>query len=222
MSSQIKIMVVDDHPVVRKGIVAMLETEPDLKVVGECANGAEAIERVQTLKPDVILMDLVMPKVDGIEAIKGIRQIVPNACILVLTSFSAADKVFPSLNAGAMGYLLKDSDPSELIKAIHQVYTGQAYLNPQITRQVLNMFSQPVIGHEAVEEELTDREQEVLKHVARGLSNAEIAQILVVSEATVHSLVSKILAKLHLSSRTQAALYALRRGMVSLDDEQVL
>jgi two-component system, NarL family, response regulator LiaR len=219
MSSQIKIMVVDDHPVVRKGIVAMLDTEPDLKVVGECCNGEEAIQRVLTLKPDVILMDLVMPKVDGIEAIRGIKQIVPNARILVLTSFSAADKVFPSLNAGAMGYLLKDSDPAELVKAIHQIYTGQAYLNPQITRQVLTTFNQPLTPRDVVEEELTDRETEVLKHVARGLSNAEIAQILVVSEATVHSHVSKILAKLHLSSRTQAALYALRRGMVSLEEE---
>jgi two-component system, NarL family, response regulator LiaR len=218
MSDPIRVMVVDDHPVVRKGIMAMLETEPDLLVVGEGTNGEEAIQKAWTLKPDVILMDLVMPKVDGIEAIRAIKARMPDMQILVLTSFSTTDKVLPSINAGASGYLLKDSDPAELVKAIHQVFRGEATLNPAVTRQVLEAIAQPGgIKKDPPVEELTDRELEVLRYLAQGLSNTDIARVLVVSDATIHSHVSKILAKLHLASRTQAALYALRRGLAHLD-----
>jgi NarL family two-component system response regulator LiaR len=219
MNKNIRVMVVDDHPVVRKGIVAMLLTEPDLEVIGECSDGEEAITQAGLLKPDIILMDLVMPKVDGIEAIRAIKQNSPEIRILVLTSFSASDKVFPALNLGASGYLLKDSDPVELIEAIHKVHRGEVILNAEITRQVLQHLTHQQETHKENEvETLTDRELEVLKCMARGQSNTEIAQQLVVSEATIHSHVSKILAKLHLTSRTQAALYALRKGLVSLDE----
>lgn len=224
MNEPIRILVVDDHPVVRKGIVAMLEIEPDLLVVGECSNGEEAIQKTGQLNPDVILMDLVMPRIDGVEAIRAIKQTQPDARILVLTSFGTSDKIFPSLNAGATGYLLKDSDPTELITAIHKVYNGEGWLHPAITRQVLSQLSQQAaaptpVRQRAPEEDLTEREREVLRFIAQGLSNQEIARNLVVSEATVHTHVSKILTKLNLNSRTQAALYALRKGLATLDAE---
>jgi two-component system, NarL family, response regulator LiaR len=222
MNERIRIMVVDDHPVVRKGIVAMLETEPDLDVVGECSNGQEAIQQSLFLQPDVILMDLVMPRVDGIEAIRAIKQDQPDARILVLTSFGTADKIFPSLNAGASGYLLKDSDPNELLTAIHKVYSGEGWLHPAITRQVLAQLnqqaaSQPAPRAHSPEDDLTEREVQVLRYIAQGFSNAEIARQMTVSEATVHTHVSKVLTKLNLNSRTQAALFALRKGIATLD-----
>jgi len=216
MSGKIRILVTDDHIVVRKGLVAMLETEPDIQVIGEASNGAEALKMAQELIPDVVLMDLVMPVMDGIEATRQIKQTVPSVNILVLTSFSTNDKVLPSLNAGAIGYLLKDSTPAELVRAIHQVAQGEGSLNPTVTRQVLAQMQSPTIP---AEEELTERETEVIKLMAHGYSNAEIARLMVVSNATVHTHVSRILSKLNLSSRTQAALYALKKGLVSLDED---
>jgi len=216
MSEKIRILVTDDHIVVRKGRVAMLETEPDIQVMGEASNGAEALKLAQELIPDVVLMDLVMPVMDGIEATRQIKQTVPSVNILVLTSFSTNDKVLPSLNAGAIGYLLKDSTPAELVRAIHQVAHGEGSLNPSVTRQVLAQMQSPP---PPAEEELTERETEVIKLMAHGYSNAEIARLMVVSNATVHTHVSRILSKLNLSSRTQAALYALKKGLVSLDED---
>lgn len=216
MSGKIRILVTDDHIVVRKGLVAMLETEPDIQVIGEASNGAEALKMARELIPDVVLMDLVMPVMDGIEATRQIKQTVPSVNILVLTSFSTNDKVLPSLNAGAIGYLLKDSTPADLVRAIHQVAQGEGSLNPAITRQVLAQMQSPTIP---AEEELTERETEVIKLMAHGYSNAEIARLMVVSNATVHTHVSRILSKLNLSSRTQAALYALKKGLVSLDED---
>lgn len=219
MSNPIRLLIVDDHIVVRKGLAAMLETEPGLQIVGEASNGAEAVELAKALRPAVILMDLMMPVMDGIEATRRIKQEAPECNILVLTSFSTNDKVLPSLNAGAIGYLLKDSTPTELVKAIHQVAQGEGSLDPAVTRQVLQKIQQPVASAPA-QEELTDREREVLKFMARGYSNAEIAQLMVISNPTVHTHVSRILAKLNLSSRTQAALYALRKGLVTLDETE--
>lgn len=216
MSEKIRILVTDDHIVVRKGLVAMLETEPDIQVIGEASNGAEALKMAQELTPDVVLMDLVMPVMDGIEATRQIKKTVPSVNILVLTSFSTNDKVLPSLNAGAIGYLLKDSTPAELVRAIHQVAQGEGSLNPAVTRQVLAQMQSPP---PPAEEELTERETEVIKLMAHGYSNAEIARLMVVSNATVHTHVSRILSKLNLSSRTQAALYALKKGLVSLDED---
>jgi NarL family two-component system response regulator LiaR len=217
MTRSICVLVADDHAIVRKGIRALLATEPDIEVVGEAENGREAVTEAERLQPDVILMDLVMPEVDGIEAIRRITGRQPEARILVLTSFAADDKVFPAIKAGALGYLLKDSGPEELVQAIHQVYRGESSLHPTIARKLLHELSRPS-ERPPTPEPLTEREVEVLRLVARGLSNQEIADQLVISEATVRTHVSNILGKLHLASRTQAALYALREGLASLDD----
>ncbi|NTU74976.1 MAG: response regulator transcription factor [Anaerolineaceae bacterium] len=216
--SKIKIMIVDDHPVVRKGMIALLQGEADMDVVGECGNGAEALEQYPRLKPDIVLMDLVMPVMDGIEAIQRIRADHPKARILVLTSFTTNEKVFAAIKAGAAGYLLKDSDPEELIKAIHQVHRGESSLHPSIAHKLLAEFSQPApVKNDA--EQLTEREKEVLALIARGLSNQEIAAQMVVSPATIHSHVSRILAKLQVSSRTQAALFAIREGYITFGNK---
>jgi NarL family two-component system response regulator LiaR len=219
MNDVIRILVVDDHIVVRRGLIAMLETEPGMQIVGEAANGAEAVEQARKLVPDVILMDLVMPVMDGIEATRQIKQEMPSVNILVLTSFSTNDKVLPSLNAGAIGYLLKDSTPADLVRAIHQVAQGEGSLPTEVTRQILAQLQTPIASPEQpIEEELTERETEVLKLMAHGYSNAEIARLIMVSNATVYTHVSRILAKLNVSSRTQAAIYALKKKLVALDE----
>ena len=218
MTKMIRVLVVDDHAVVRQGIRALLATETDIEVVGEAENGREAVAEAEGLQPDVILMDLVMPEMDGIEAIGRITARQPEARILVLTSFAADDKVFPAIKAGALGYLLKDSSPEDLVAAIHQVHQGESSLHPTIARKLLQELSQPPDKPPTLEP-LTEREVEVLKLVAQGRSNQEIAGALVISEATARTHVSNILHKLHLASRTQAALYALREGLASLDDE---
>ncbi len=218
MTKIIRVLVVDDHVVVRQGIRALLATETDIEVVGEAENGQEAVAEAESLQPDVILMDLVMPEMDGIEAIGRITARQPEAQILVLTSFAADDKVFPAIKAGALGYLLKDSSPEELVGAIHQVHQGESSLHPTIARKLLQELSQPP-DKPATLEPLTEREVEVLKLVAQGRSNQEIAEALVISDATARTHVSNILHKLHLASRTQAALYALREGLASLDDD---
>lgn len=213
----LRVLLVDDHTIVRRGIRALLATEPGMEVAGEAENGAEAVTAVERLAPDVVLMDLVMPEMDGIEAIRRIRAARPATRILVLTSFVADDKVFPAIQAGALGYLLKDSSPEDLIRAIRQVARGESSLHPVIARKVLAELTQ-ASGKPPTADPLTERELGVLQLVARGLSNAEIAAQLVISEATVRTHVSSILAKLHLASRTQAALYALRQGIATLDE----
>ncbi|MFO8037615.1 MAG: response regulator transcription factor [Anaerolineales bacterium] len=213
----IKIFIVDDHVVVRKGIRALLATEEDIEVIGEAENGLEATQKYDALQPDVILLDLLMPVMDGIEAINTIKKRDPAVKILVLTSFAADDKVFPAIKAGALGYLLKDSEPQELIQAIHQVYHGESSLSPTIARKVLQELSRPAT-EPLTSDPLTNREVEVLQIVAKGKSNREIAEDLTISETTVRTHVSNILSKLHLASRTEAALYALKEGMASLDE----
>jgi two-component system, NarL family, response regulator LiaR len=218
MSDPIRVLIADDHAIVRKGIRALLATEADIEVVGEAADGQETILQAMLLLPDVILMDLVMPQTDGIEATRQIKARLPDARILVLTSFAADDKLFPAIKAGALGYLLKDSGPEELVLAIHQVYRGESSLNPSIARKVLGELAQPAEHLDAFEP-LTEREVEVLRMVAQGLSNRDIAASLIISEPTVRTHVSKILSKLHLASRVQAALYALREGLAKLGEE---
>lgn len=219
MSEVIRILIADDHALVRKGVRALLATEPDIEVAGEAENGRAAIEAHRVLRPDVTLMDLEMPEVDGIAAIRQILDQDSGAAILVMTSFASDDKVFPAIKAGARGYLLKDSSPEELVEAIRRVRRGESSLHPAIARKVLQEISNPPTTTPA-RDPLTEREVAILKHVARGLSNQEIAERLEISEATVRTHVSNILAKLHLASRTQAALYALKEGLASLEDFQ--
>jgi two-component system, NarL family, response regulator LiaR len=218
MKKTIRLLIADDHNIVRKGLAVLLATEPDMQVVGEADNGADAVEKAETLKPDVILMDLMMPQMDGIEATRRITAQRPEARILVLTSFAADDKVFPAVKAGALGYLLKDSTPERLLEAIRQVYRGEPSLEPSIARKVLLELAQPGGAGQQTVDPLTERELEVLRLIAQGMSNKEIAAKIFVAEWTVRSHVSNILGKLHLASRTQAALYALRSGIASLDD----
>jgi NarL family two-component system response regulator LiaR len=218
VSSAIRVFIAEDHAIVRKGLRALLATEADIDVVGEAADGREAVAEADRLRPDVILMDLVMPELDGIEAIRQVIAAWPHARILVLTSFATDDKVFPAIKAGARGYLLKDSSPEELVRAIHQVHRGDAWLHPSIARKVLQELAGGSSGQPPTTEPLTPREVEVLRLVARGLGNQQIAGTLALSEATVRTHVSTILGKLHLASRTQAALYALREGLASLAD----
>jgi len=217
-STPIRVLVADDHAIVRKGIRALLSTEADIEVIGEADDGAQAVAQAQALCPDVILMDLVMPKMDGIEATRQILRRQPGARILVLTSFAADDKVFPAIKAGALGYLLKDSGPEDLVQAIHQIHRGEPSLEPSIARKVLYELSHPLQQQPPTPEPLTERELDILRLVAQGRSNREIAEQLVITEMTVRTHVSNILSKLHLASRTQAALYALREGLASLDD----
>jgi NarL family two-component system response regulator LiaR len=216
-SGPIRVFIADDHAIVRKGIRAVLEVVPDIEVVGEAENGRDAVYRVAELEPDVILMDLVMPEMDGIEAIHRIQERRPGARILVLTTFAGEDKIFPAIKAGALGYHLKDSHPQELVQAIRQVYRGESSLHPVIARKVLEELSRPS-NRPPTPDPLTPREVEVLRLVAQGLENPEIAEKLVITEATVRTHVSNITSKLHVASRTQAALYALREGIASLDE----
>lgn len=217
MNSPIRVLIVDDHAIVRKGIRALLSTERDIQVIGEAGDGAEAVSQALALRPDVILMDLVMPKIDGIEATRQITAQQPGRRILVLTSFAADDKVFPAIKAGALGYLLKDSGPDELVQAIHQVYRGEPSLEASIARKVLTELSTPS-QKPLSPDPLTERELGILRLIAQGRSNKEIAEQLVITEMTVRTHVSNILGKLHLASRTQAALYALKEGIASLED----
>ncbi len=217
MINPIRIVVVDDHTIVRKGIRAVLRNLPDIEVVGEAGTGWEAIAEVKRLQPDVVLMDLIMPELDGIEAIRRIKAEQPEVHILVLTSFAGEDKIFPAIKAGALGYHLKDSGPEDLVRAIHQVHRGESSLHPVIARKVLEELSHPS-ERPPTPDPLTPREVQVLRLVAQGRDNQDIADLLVISETTVRTHVSNILSKLHLASRTQAALYALREGLASLDD----
>lgn len=212
----IRVLITDDHAVVREGLRALIISEPGLEVIGEATNGVEAVEKAKSLRPDVILLDLMMPRKNGIEAIADIKADDPEARILVLTSFAEDDKVFPAIKAGALGYLLKDSSPHELLQAIRDTYDGESSLHPTIARKLIREINQPPDLPPA-EDPLTEREVEVLKLVAQGLANQEIAEQLVISERTVRTHVGNILDKLHLANRTQAALYAVREGLARLD-----
>lgn len=210
--SSIRVLIVDDHAIVRKGIRALLSEADGFEVVGEAGNGQAAVLAAQETQPDVILMDLLMPGMDGIEATRQITNRQPQTHVLVLTSFAADNKVFPAIKAGAVGYLLKDSSPDELVRAIRQVHRGEPALHPTIARKLLQEIARPAELQPAPEA-LTEREMTVLRLIAQGLSNQEIAGRIAVSEPTVRTHVSRILGKLHLANRTQAALYAVREGL---------
>ncbi len=217
-SARIRVLIADDHAVVRRGLRALLGEHTEIEVVGEARDGREAMAQAEALQPDVILMDLVMPGTGGIEAIREITARRPGARILVLTSFSGDDHVFPAIKAGAMGYLLKDVSPQELFQAICSTHRGESSLHPTIAAKLIQELNRPA-PLPPTPDPLTERELTVLKMVALGLSNQEIAARLVISERTVGSHVSNILGKLHLANRTQAALYALREGLTSLDTD---
>ncbi len=213
---KIRILIVDDHEIVREGLRGFLKSQTEFMVVGEAGNGAEAVKLARSLIPDVILMDLVMPVMDGITAIRHIINENPSARILVLTSFAEDDKVFPAVKAGALGYLLKDSSPMDLLEAIRQVSLGESALHPSIARKVLKEINCSTTPFEEAEL-LTPREIDVLRLVAEGMSNQDIAGQLSLSEWTVRTHLRSIMAKLNLVNRTQAALYALREGLAGLE-----
>jgi NarL family two-component system response regulator LiaR len=209
---RIGVLIVDDHAVVRQGLRTLLELQEGIEVVGEAANGLESVEQTRQLLPDVVLMDLMMPEMDGIEATRRIRSLSPSTKVIILTSFAEDDKVFPSIKAGALGYLLKNVSPADLIKAVQAAHRGEAQLDPEIAKKLMAEFS--ARPSKPASDDLTERELEVLRLVAKGRNNRDIAGDLVISERTVKTHVSNILSKLHLSDRTQAAIYAIRKGLV--------
>lgn len=217
MNERIRVLIADDHHVVRGGIRALLETQDDIDVIDEAADGVETVLKTRSLNPDVILMDLMMPRKTGIEAIEEIKQEDPDARILVLTSYSDDEKVFAAIKAGALGYLLKETSTQELLQAIHDVYRGESSLHPAIARKLIRELNRPS-NLPPADEPLTEREIEVLIFVARGYTNQDIANALFISERTVRTHVSNILSKLHLANRTQAALYALKEGLTNLEE----
>ena len=213
--NSIRILIAEDHPIVREGLRTLISSEAGMEIVGESVDGVEAVLQARALQPDVVLMDLVMPRQDGLTAIAEIKKENPDIRILVLTSFAEEDKVFPAIKAGALGYLLKDSSPQQLLEAIRAVYRGEPSLHPNIALKLVRELSQPS-NLPPTTKPLTEREVAVLKLLAQGLTNQEIAAKLVISEWTVRTHIRNILGKLHLANRTQAALYALREGLTGL------
>ncbi len=211
----IKVVLADDHAVVRHGLRFMLEQRPDIQVVGECGDGARALELVTELLPDVALLDLLMPTMDGVAATREVKRLVPSTQIIILTSYYEDEHIFSAIKAGALSYLLKDSSPQELVEAVRAAARGESKLHPMVAARVLREMQQRQLSPL---NDLTPRELEVLTRIARGRSNYEIAQELVISEPTVRTHVSNILSKLHLTDRTQAAIYGLQQHLVPLKD----
>jgi NarL family two-component system response regulator LiaR len=211
VADPIRVLVVDDHTVVRDGLRTFLELQDSIEVAGEAADGEEALEVAATLRPDVVLMDLVMPRLDGVAAMRRLRERVPSARVIVLTSFLDEDKLFPALRAGAAGYLLKNAEPQEVVRAIRAAYAGEALLDPAVAARVVESLA---AGGDDPLERLTPREREVLLLIGRGFPNKRIARELAVSEKTVKTHVGHVFAKLGVTDRTQAAIVAVRAGLV--------
>jgi NarL family two-component system response regulator LiaR len=214
MTEPIRVLIADDHPIVREGLEVVLASEPDMALVAQATNGAEAVRMAQETRPDVIIMDLQMPVKDGLTAIREINRPGLDAQILVLTSFPDDDKVFAAIKAGAMGFLLKDSPPEDLLDAIRTVHRGESALHPTVATKLIEELKRPSALPPSAEP-LTPRELDVLRCLARGFTNREIALELSISVRTVTTHVRNILDKLHLANRTQAALYAVEQGLVS-------
>jgi NarL family two-component system response regulator LiaR len=216
--SKIKVLIVDDHQVVRQGLRTFLELQPDIAVLGEAGDGQAAVEMVSQLQPDVVLMDLVMPRLDGISATRQIKALGISVKVIALTSFTEDDKVFPAIQAGASSYLLKDVSPDELVEAIRAAHRGEARLHPEIVRKLMEQVAQQSgLARQSLPHDLTGRELDVVRLVAQGRSNHEIAQSLVISEKTVKTHISNILGKLQLDDRTQLAIFAIKHGLVDQD-----
>lgn len=212
----IRLLLADDHAMVRKGLQVFLSTQPDMELVGEAASGQEVLEKTAALQPDIILMDLNMPILTGMEATKQLKLTHPDVKVIVLTSFSDQDHVLPAIRAGARGYLLKDVEPEELVRAIRRVHQGQVELHPEVAGQLMNHVADPEgadVSNSDKLLELTRREKDVLKLIASGRSNKEIGEALFITEKTVKTHVSHLLDKLGLTDRTQAAIYAVKHGI---------
>jgi NarL family two-component system response regulator LiaR len=217
-AGKIRILLADDHAIVRQGLRTFLELQDDMQVVGEASDGGEAVEQAARLTPDVVVLDLVMPGMDGVEATRRICERSPRSRVLILTSFGEDDKIFPAIRAGAQGYLLKDIPPRDLVRAVRDLHRGKTQLHPDIARRLMSAVAgsgpaQPALPEEL--RELTERECEVLNLLARGLNNREIAERMVIGETTVKTHVSKVLEKLNLPDRTRAAVWALKHGLGS-------
>jgi NarL family two-component system response regulator LiaR len=217
-ADRIRILIADDHAVVREGLRSVIDVEPDMEVVGEAADGVSVVQQAEKLNPDIVLLDMIMPRQDGLSAIEQMNQENIPARIIVLTSFGDEQKIFPAIKAGAQGYLLKDTLPEQILQAIRDVHQGKSSLHPAIAHKVMAELIRPA-NETTSPDPLTPREIDVLKLIAQGLSNQEIASQLSLSEGTVGKHVNHILRKLHLANRTQAALYALREELVPLNPE---
>ena len=211
----IKILIVDDHPVVREGIGAMLKREPDFKIVGEASNGLEAVEQARELSPDVILMDLRMPEMDGVEAITRIKEAKPEVKFIILTTYSDDEYIFKGIAAGARAYLLKDAPRDELFKAIRAVSRGESLIQPVVASRVLDKLAELSRKNPGAET-LSDREVEVLRLMAKGDSNSNIAELLSITQSTVKTHITSIFQKLNVTTRTEAVTTALKRGIIQL------
>jgi DNA-binding NarL/FixJ family response regulator len=219
VESIIRLLIVDDYPVVLSGLVSMLKNHEDIVVAGVANNGFKAIELAKTLKPDVVLMNLNMPEMDGIEATRQIRKFNPEIHVLIFSGINTSDRVVPVLNAGAIGFILKDATEPEILQAIRTVSRGEAWLHPSVVGYLLKQMNSAE-EKDGLVEKLTERELDVLRLMAKGYSNHEIAKMMVLSVATVHTHVGRILAKLEVSSRTQAVIYAMKAGVIpQLSDE---
>lgn len=226
-TGKIRVLIVDDHAVVRQGLRTFLELQDEatslpITVVGEASNGSQAVDQARLLQPDVVLLDLVMPEMDGVEATSRIIEKSPHSRVIILTSFGEEDKVIPAIQAGAQGYLLKDIAPNDLVQAVREAYRGQVQLHPDIAKKLMSAIAAQGApsasqARESAAADLTERELDVLRLIAGGMSNNEIAEKLVISEKTVKTHVSNILSKLHLDDRTQAAIYALKHNLFSED-----
>ena len=217
-TGKIKVLIVDDHQVVRQGLRTFLELQEDILVVGEAGDGQSAVEMVRQLNPNIVLMDLVMPRLDGISATRQVKSLGSDVKVIALTSFTEDDKVFPAIQAGASSYLLKDVSPDDLVEAIRAVYRGEARLHPDIARKLMEQVAhQTPSPRESHVDDLTERELDVINLVAHGFNNQEIANELVISEKTVKTHISNILSKLQLEDRTQLAIYAIKKGLVDQD-----
>jgi len=216
----ISLMIVDDHKIVRDGICAYLETVPDIEVIAQAESGSDAVQLAEQLAPDVVLMDLIMPGMDGVEATWRVRQVSPRSKIVILTSFHEDSNIFPAIKAGALSYVLKSIDPEELAETIKSAARGEAVLDSKVASRLMHEYRDDANESMQAYMQLTNREQEVLELIAKGLSNAHIAEQLFISEKTVKSHVSNILSKLHFADRTQVAVFAWKEGIVKKDPDE--